>query len=243
MSTKIYDAYIVRNVDYKDFFNKINLLKDELIISISDLYLESTIRILKNMKLNYEKKGYIPFEYFPNYNFKTSREYKFNKDKTNKFNILMLLNDYSNKPLSKFQEDELYYFLKFNICFFPNGDDILILKHYTNKVFDEIVNKYFKLEDYSYYDNYDAPYESYSFDSEYYVSKEDWEKRKLDWENVLTEKNISIPSLNSIQLNLDYNLFCNPLIFAQKIDIELRKFEIEFENENDFEDGLKEIKK
>lgn len=32
MSTKIYNGYIIKNVDYKDFFNKIVLLKNEIII-------------------------------------------------------------------------------------------------------------------------------------------------------------------------------------------------------------------
>ena len=84
------------------------------------------------------------------------------------------------------------------------------------KEIDDIIAKYLKLEDYSYYDNSDLPYEEFEEGDEEYVSEKDWEKRLEDWNKVLLKNQNSIPSQNSIQLNLEWDKICSVLEFLNK---------------------------
>jgi hypothetical protein len=120
------------------------------------------------------------------------------------------------KNINNLSIESCFSYLNSTIALFPNGDDILVLKYIQMKEIDDIIAKHLKLEDYSYYDNSDLPYEEFKEGDEEYVSEKDWEKRLEDWNKVLLKNQNSIPSQNSIQLNLEWDKICSVLEFLNK---------------------------
>lgn len=142
MSIKLYDGLIIKNADYKEVFNNINKLKDELTIAIKEKYIFFLENIIKKLVKEQNDKGYIDISYYDD------KEIEFYKNKKIETIFDFVYYIYFSLRAKKIDEHNVFSLLNSSICFFPNGDDILVLKYIQLKEFDEIINKYIKLEDY-----------------------------------------------------------------------------------------------
>ena len=213
MSIKIYDGLIIRDADYKEVFNNINNIKNEITESIKQRFDEYLTNIAQSFMKEQNKNGKIEISYFFGLN-----EYMIKKEVTTLFDLIYYYVRFfeQNKKKYSYSNENCFSHLDTSISFFPNGDDILVLKFNNLKEINDIINKYLKLEEYGYWDNVDTPYEEFKKGEEGYVSKKDWNKRLKDWNKVLLNNSNDIPSQNSIQLIIDWEKVTRVYEFLNK---------------------------
>lgn len=217
MSIKIYDGLIIKNANYQEIFNNMILLKNDLSEAISDKYVSFIENHFKSLKKEQEKNGFIDLNDYED-TFKSYLTLNQSKIETI-YDFIYYYVSFHNRHKNKLSLDNEFNLLDSSICLFPNGNDILVLKYINFPEFDKILNKYLKLEDYSYYDNVDAPFEILKQNEDGYVSPEEWEQRKVDWSKLLLDNINSIPSQNSIQLTLEYDKITNFTNLLNKTNI------------------------
>ena len=211
MSIKIYNGLIIRNADYKEVFNDLNKIKNEITIEMKNKFEYFLTNLSKKFIEEQNKNNEIEISDYFELNEVLSK-----KNIEDLYSLLYYYVRFYEKNINNLSIESCFSYLNSTIALFPNGDDILVLKYIQMKEIDDIIAKHLKLEDYSYYDNSDLPYEEFKESEEEYVSKEDWEKRLEDWNKVLLKNQNDIPSQNSIQLNLEWNRICSVLEFLNK---------------------------
>lgn len=224
MSVKIYEAYRIKDVDYERVFDEISVLKNKMLIKIEQDLLNRFISIVSRLKEENEKNGFIQGYDSPNGESKSS--------------LIKLVNRYFKKELN-LDIDNDFQLYKFNLCFFPNGKDLLFIPFFNNPEYKKIMNETLSnIEDYSYWDNVDAPYEEYKEGDLEYVSESDWKQRGIDWDKVLLNQKNSIPSLNGLQLNIDLKTLFDLYQNLDKIPDEIRTYEVNLKPNIDKEEFL-----
>lgn len=224
MSVKIYEAYRIKDVDYERVFDEISVLKNKMLIKIEQDLLNRFISIVSRLKEENEKNGFIQGYDSPNGESKSS--------------LIKLVNRYFKKELN-LDIDNAFQLYKFNLCFFPNGKDLLFIPFFNNPEYKKIMNETLSnIEDYSYWDNVDAPYEEYKEGDLEYVSESDWKQRGIDWDKVLLNQKNSIPSLNGLQLNIDLKTLFDLYQNLDKIPDEIRTYEVNLKPNIDKEEFL-----
>lgn len=224
MSVKIYEAYRIKDVDYERVFDEISVLKNKMLIKIEQDLLNRFISIVSRLKEENEKNGFIQGYDSPNGESKSS--------------LIKLVNRYFKKELN-LDIDNAFQLYKFNLCFFPNGKDLLFIPFFNNPEYKKIMNETLSnIEDYSYWDNVDAPYEEYKEGDLEYVSESDWKQRGIDWDKVLLNQKNSIPSLNGLQLNINLKTLFDLYQNLDKIPDEIRTYEVNLKPNIDKEEFL-----
>lgn len=221
MSVKIYEAYIIKNINFSDFSKDFQKLKRDMIKKIREDYIKYYNSFGKKLLEQQKENGFIKST-IGEFNVKIRKEEQ---------ELIFFLEDYIRLASKSEYMNSICSIFKFQVCFFPYEEHMLFIPFFNNQEYKNILNKAFlNIEDFSYYDNSDAPYEEYEENDENYVSKENWEYRKKAWQNVLTEEDFSIPSLNSLQLNLNHTLFASPLFVLDYLDEEIRKGIVNIKN-------------
>lgn len=214
MSIKMYNGLIIKNADYKEVFNDLNKIKNEITIEMKNKFEYFLTNLSKKFIEEQNKNNEIELsDYFE------LNEILAKKNIEDLYSLLYYYVRFYEKNINNLSIESCFSYLNSTIALFPNGDDILVLKYIQMKEIDDIIAKHLKLEDYSYYDNVDAPFEILKQNEDGYVSQEEWEQRKIDWSKLLLDNINSIPSQNSIQLTLEYDKITNFTNLLNKTNI------------------------
>ena len=144
MSIKIYDGLIIRDADYKEVFNNINNIKNEVTEFIKQRFDEYLTNIAQSFMKEQNKNGKIEISYFFGLN-----EYMIKRKVTTLFDLIYYYVRFfeQNKKKYSYSNENCFSHLDTSISFFPNGDDILVLKFNNLKEINDIINKHLKLEE------------------------------------------------------------------------------------------------
>lgn len=200
MNTNIYNGNIINNLDFIDFFHKLQKSKHgvENILNIN--FLKDTFSLFFYLYDKQNVLGHIENHIDNNFNLLNKNDFPLNNQiEENRINCLNLLNMYIDKTLKNKHKYSLYYNdLVFSLSIFPlNKNKILLLDYGNDECFEFIKTIIPEIKKYDLYSNFNNNN----------LSKEEWFEREKNWKEVLLNNDSNI--FNSLIFSINFKEFSN----------------------------------